>query len=55
MPHSHTSTKPTDHSHAYAGPLDWGLILTGLTLLGLGIASFSTFLLPLPPRPWVGR
>ena len=48
MPHSHTSTKPTHRSHAYAGPLDWGLILTGLTLLGLGIASFSTFVLPLP-------
>ncbi len=47
---SHSPTKPalTDHSHGPVGPEGWGLILTGITILGLGLASFSAFVLPLP-------
>jgi len=52
MPHSHAQTAPSGAKTATAGhsavPYDWGLVLTGVTLLGLGIASFSAFVLPLP-------
>ncbi|MEI6801132.1 MAG: cation-transporting P-type ATPase, partial [Pseudomonadota bacterium] len=45
MPQTHAPFVP---SHAHGGPQDWGLVLTGVTLLGLGIASFSAFVWPLP-------
>lgn len=48
MPHSHDATAKSGHSHGPAGLKDMGLVLTGLTIVGLGIASFSAFVLPLP-------
>lgn len=48
MPHSHDATTQSGHSHGPAWLEDMGLVLTGLTILGLGIASFSAFVLPLP-------
>ena len=48
MPHAHHSAAHAGHSHAAFGAEDLDLVLTGLTILGLGIASFSAFIVPLP-------
>ena len=46
MPHSHHTVAQSGHNHG--APQEWRLVLTGMTLLGLGVASFSTFVLALP-------
>ena len=46
--HPAQSAHEAGHSHSHGATEGWGLILTGLTILGLAIASVSAFIVPLP-------